>query len=160
MAYLPASVERALSAVVAAVNELLDAEQARRPAEEWMEELERTDWPSEAAGIDWRKVTIAAAARLAVTKDSSRETRRKGVFEECLNPDCGLPFDYREGRLIRLSSTDAKSPAEQPGVEHFWLCGKCSERYVFAHERGAGMRIKLRAAKCRETPARSLAATA
>ncbi len=82
------------------------------------------------------------------------------MFEKCLNPDCGLPFDYREGRLIRFSSADAKSPAEQCSVEHLWLCGECSKRYVFAHERGAGMKIRLRAAKCRETAARSFAATA
>ena len=82
------------------------------------------------------------------------------MFEKCLNPDCGLPFDYREGRLIRSSSADAKSPAEPCSVEHFWLCGECSKQYVFAHERGAGMKIRLRAAKCRETAARSLAATA
>jgi hypothetical protein len=29
-----------------------------------MEELEQTDWISEAQAIDWRAVTIAAAARL------------------------------------------------------------------------------------------------
>jgi hypothetical protein len=82
------------------------------------------------------------------------------VFEKCFNPDCGLLFDYREGRLIRFSSANSMSPAEQPSVEHFWLCGKCSERYVFAHERGAGMKIRLRAAESRETVARGLAASA
>jgi hypothetical protein len=82
------------------------------------------------------------------------------MFEKCSNPDCGLPFDYREGRLIRFYSTEAESPAEHQGVEHFWLCGKCSERYVFAYERGAGMKIRPRVAKSRETAARSLAATA
>jgi len=82
------------------------------------------------------------------------------VFEKCSNPDCGLPFDYREGRLIRFSSADAESLTEQPTVEHFWLCGECSERYVFVHERGVGMKIRLRTAKSRETAAHSLAATA
>jgi hypothetical protein len=82
------------------------------------------------------------------------------MFEKCLNPDCGLPFDYREGRLIRICSTDANSAAEHHCVEHFWLCGKCSERFVFAHERGAGMKIRLRVPESQETAARSLAATA
>ena len=82
------------------------------------------------------------------------------MFEKCSNPDCDLPFDYREGRLIRSFSADAKPPAEQPGVEHFWLCRKCSERYVFAHERRASMKIRLHVTKSRETAARSLAATA
>ena len=64
MARLLASAEKELFAFVAAVNELFDAEQARRAADDWMEELERTGWPSEAPAIDWRWVTIAAAARL------------------------------------------------------------------------------------------------
>ena len=78
------------------------------------------------------------------------------MFEKCLNPDCDLPFDYREGRLIRFCSTEAKSPAERHCVEHFWLCGKCAERYVFAYERGAGMKIRLRITEPRDMAARSL----
>jgi hypothetical protein len=44
---------------------LFGAEQAWRAADCWIEELEWADWPSEAPVIDWRKVTIAAAGRLA-----------------------------------------------------------------------------------------------
>ena len=64
MAQLLTSAERELSAFVAAVDELFGAEQARQAAENWIEELARTDWPSEAPVIGWRQVTIAAAARL------------------------------------------------------------------------------------------------
>ena len=82
------------------------------------------------------------------------------MFERCLNPDCGLPFDFREGRLIRFSSTNAKFSGEHPCVEHFWLGGKCSDRNVFAYERGAGMKITLRVAESQKTAARTSAATA
>jgi hypothetical protein len=64
MAQLLASAERELSAFVTAVDQLFDAEQRRKAAINWIEELKRTDWPSGASAIDWRKVTIAAAARL------------------------------------------------------------------------------------------------
>jgi hypothetical protein len=64
MAQLLDSAERELSAFVTAVNQLFGAEQGRTAANNWIEELERTDWPSGASVIDWRKVTIAAAARL------------------------------------------------------------------------------------------------
>ena len=64
MAQLLASAERELSAFVTAVNQLFDAEQGRKATKIWIEELERTDWPSGASAIDWREVTIAAAARL------------------------------------------------------------------------------------------------
>ena len=65
MAQHSALAERELSAFVAAVHQLFGAEQASRAADNWIEELERADWPSEAPVIDWRKVTIAAAGRLA-----------------------------------------------------------------------------------------------
>jgi hypothetical protein len=82
------------------------------------------------------------------------------MFEKCSNPNCGLPFDYREGRLIRFCSPDAKFPAEHQCVEHFWLCGKCSKLYVFEYKRGAGVKIRLRETEFQKASARSLAATA
>ena len=66
--------ERELSAFVTAVHQLFGAEQAWRAAGGWIEELERTDWRSEAPVIDWRKVTIAAAGRL-VDRDKRRLSR-------------------------------------------------------------------------------------
>jgi hypothetical protein len=64
MAELLASAEKELSAFVTAVNQLFDAEQRRKAANNWIEEMVRTDWLGGAPVIDWRKVTIAAAARL------------------------------------------------------------------------------------------------
>ena len=64
MAQQLALAERELSAFVTAVHQLFGAEQAWQAGDIWIEELERTDWPSEALVIDWRKVTIAAAGRL------------------------------------------------------------------------------------------------
>jgi hypothetical protein len=81
------------------------------------------------------------------------------MSERCLNSECGLPFDHREGRLIRVSSADSKSPSEGPSVEHFWLCGRCSERYVFPHERESGIKIRLRVEEPQEAVVRALAAT-
>ena len=64
MAQLLASAEMELSAFLTAVNQMFDAEQGRKAAKNWIEELGRTDWARGASVIDWRKVTIAAAARL------------------------------------------------------------------------------------------------
>ena len=68
MAQLLASAEKELSAFVTAVNQLFDAEQGLKAGNNWIEELERTDWPSGASVIDWRKLTIAAAAKLATAR--------------------------------------------------------------------------------------------
>jgi hypothetical protein len=71
MAQLLASAERELSAFVAAVNQLFDAEQGRKAAKNWIEELEMLDWSSEVSVIDWRRVTVAAAARF-VSRDKGQ----------------------------------------------------------------------------------------
>ena len=74
-AQLRASAERELSAFIAAVNQLFDAEQGRKAGNNWMKELERMDWPSSASAINWRKLTIAAAVRLL---NKNRETNETG----------------------------------------------------------------------------------
>ncbi len=73
------------------------------------------------------------------------------MFAKCSNPACGAPLNHREGRLIRLCKPplDGQASTGQHRVELFWLCGRCSELYVFEYEKGAGMKIKLRA---RERP--------
>jgi hypothetical protein len=83
MAQHLASAERELSAFVTAVHQLFGAEHARQAADNWMEELERTDWPSEPPPIDWREVTIAAAARLVGReKRQLSETKRKVIHSD------------------------------------------------------------------------------
>lgn len=71
MAQLLASTERELSAFITAVNNLFGPEQARQAGDDWMEELEQTDFPSAAPVIDWRRVTIVAASRLAGRVDGN-----------------------------------------------------------------------------------------
>ena len=74
------------------------------------------------------------------------------MFAKCSNSQCGAPFDYREGQLIRFckSPLDEQTPADQHRVEHFWLCGSCSKFYVFEYKLGAGVKIKLRVAELQE----------
>jgi len=57
--------ERHLAAFARAVNELYGPEQAQQSVQDWIEELESMDWPAGEAAPDWRRVSIAAAARLA-----------------------------------------------------------------------------------------------
>ncbi|MGP0021596.1 MAG: hypothetical protein ACLPHP_23725 [Candidatus Sulfotelmatobacter sp.] len=57
--------ERELTAFALAVTQRFGAEQARCSIEDWMQELELMDWPTGEALPDWRRITIAAALRLA-----------------------------------------------------------------------------------------------
>ena len=50
--------EKELSAFIRAVDQLFGAEQARRSALDWIEELERMDWPSGESIPDWRRATV------------------------------------------------------------------------------------------------------
>src|ERR1700681_466386 len=83
MAQHLASAERELSAFVTAVHQLFGAEHARQAGDNWMEEIERTGWASESPLIDWREVTIAAAARLVGReKRQFSETKRKFIHSD------------------------------------------------------------------------------
>src|SRR5260370_35091450 len=58
--------EKELSAFIRAVQKVFGAEQARKSALHWIEELELMDWPSGESIPDWRQATVVASARLAL----------------------------------------------------------------------------------------------
>ena len=62
---LLASAEQELQAFAGAVTGLFGEEQAQQSAQDWLQELELMDWPTGDEVPNWRRVTIAAAARLA-----------------------------------------------------------------------------------------------
>jgi len=62
--------EKELSAFIRAVQKLFGAEQARKSALHWIEELERMDWPSGDSIPDWRQATVVAK-RPATLADNS-----------------------------------------------------------------------------------------
>ena len=69
------------------------------------------------------------------------------MLSKCASPDCSNTLHYlREGRLFKVESeseiqlvSGAKKPARR--VEHFWLCGACSERYTLIHDKESGVQI-------------------
>jgi hypothetical protein len=56
------------------------------------------------------------------------------MVNQCANPNCCKPLHYlREGRIFVFDLPDPNTPA--PGgrarrLQHFWLCGPCSETMV------------------------------
>ena len=71
--------EKELSAFIRAVDQLFGAEQARRSALEWIEELGRMDWPSGESIPDWRRATVGASARLGALLSGSACSSRPGA---------------------------------------------------------------------------------
>jgi len=56
------------------------------------------------------------------------------MMSHCANPACGKPLHYlRDGNIFRFEV--AGNDTEPEGkrlrrLEHFWLCGECSERMM------------------------------
>ena len=58
--------ERELGSFISAVTELFGSEQARLALEDWLDELELMETLSGLNVRNWRSITIAASARLAI----------------------------------------------------------------------------------------------
>jgi hypothetical protein len=65
VAELMTTAETELAAFYEAVFKRYGLKEARKAAQDWMEELEMMDWPADWALLNWRHVTIAAADCLA-----------------------------------------------------------------------------------------------
>ena len=57
--------EKELAAFAGAVCEMLGPEHVRQSVQDWIEELELSDWPRDKHVRNWRHVTVAEASRLA-----------------------------------------------------------------------------------------------
>jgi hypothetical protein len=57
--------ERELAAFARAVTEMFGSEQAGQSVKDWLQELQETDRPIDDRPINWRNLTVFAAARLA-----------------------------------------------------------------------------------------------
>jgi hypothetical protein len=58
--------EQELAAFIEAVKKLFGPHQARLAAEDWLAECELLDSPLQSTSRDWRAVTVAASARMAL----------------------------------------------------------------------------------------------
>jgi hypothetical protein len=74
------------------------------------------------------------------------------MLSKCANPSCSTPLIYlREGKIFKVDSTSKAGAHSGPAlvkpverVEHFWLCGPCSERLTLVchPERGPQVQPK------------------
>jgi hypothetical protein len=51
------------------------------------------------------------------------------MMEKCANPICSERFDYSQGRLYcrPMQLLNGSPPANNHGVEHYWLCASARE---------------------------------
>ena len=100
--------ETEISGFLRAVTQLFVAEKERTAAKSWIDELERMDCPGESSVIDWRKITIAAAARLVghgkdkVSRKVQREWRN-GVAKRRLARGTGRVRQETAGNFVQYT---------------------------------------------------------
>jgi hypothetical protein len=67
------------------------------------------------------------------------------MLSKCANPDCLTPLHYlREGKVFKIEKEGpllvaGKRPVAS--VEHFWLCGPCSEKSTLTYDSKDGVRL-------------------
>jgi hypothetical protein len=84
--------ERELSAFIGAVTQLFGPEEAKRSAEDWLDESASMDSPPLSTSRNWRAVTIAASAtlanRLAVAQHHGSDRRFGARIRRFFPPGC------------------------------------------------------------------------
>jgi hypothetical protein len=71
------------------------------------------------------------------------------MLAKCANPTCSTPLVYlREGKIFMVESPQPKldglgptKPKPANRVEHFWLCGPCSNEMTITYDRQRGVEI-------------------
>jgi hypothetical protein len=66
------------------------------------------------------------------------------MVNHCANPQCCKPLHYlREGRVYVFDVTGPIASGERMPrrMEHFWLCGACSEAYLLEQVKDGTVRI-------------------
>jgi hypothetical protein len=67
------------------------------------------------------------------------------MLSKCANPECTATLHYlRSGKVFKIELegpvlVTGKKPMRR--VEHFWLCGPCSETQTLTYEPVMGVRI-------------------
>ena len=73
------------------------------------------------------------------------------MLAKCANPSCSTPLVYlREGKIFMVESPQPQfellnaaqnKPKAQNRVEHFWLCGPCSNEMTLTYDHQRGIEI-------------------
>lgn len=70
------------------------------------------------------------------------------MLAKCANPACSTPLVYlREGKIFMVESPQPQFALRRPvsktskRVEHFWLCGPCSNEMTLISDRQRGIEV-------------------
>ena len=73
------------------------------------------------------------------------------MVNQCANRSCGKPLhSLREGRIFVFDLPDPDVPragGRARGLQHFWLCARCSETMVMEQTSEMQIRVSLKSGK-------------
>ena len=86
---------------------------------------------------------IHVTARFASGRRSEPE---HSALSACANPECRLSLAYGTGIFFRFrqSYDVGNKPPNTHAVQHFWLCGACSQKFTLEFREGTGVLLKNR----------------
>jgi hypothetical protein len=67
------------------------------------------------------------------------------MLSKCANPSCSTTLHYlRSGKVFKFETqgptlVNERKPVRK--VEHFWLCGSCSETRTVTYDHALGVRV-------------------
>jgi hypothetical protein len=86
-----------------------------------------------------------------------KELSGKTMVNQCANKSCGKPLHYlREGRIFVFDvpfSDGAETAGRKTRLQHFWLCGSCSETLAMEQTSAKEIRVVVRKSKVAPNPA-------
>ena len=71
------------------------------------------------------------------------------MLSKCANPACPKTLHYlRDGKIFKIELDNSVAPGKKGvrRVEHFWLCGNCSQRLTIDLGNGRGPRMSSKGA--------------
>ena len=73
------------------------------------------------------------------------------MLAKCANPSCSTPLVYlREGKIFMIETEHSQTHVDgtilirskaSNRVEHFWLCGPCSQEMTLTYDRQRGIEV-------------------
>jgi hypothetical protein len=91
-----------------------------------------------------------------MSEQSSKKLSGKIMVNQCANTSCGKPLHYlREGRIFVFDVPFSDAPETTGGktrLQHFWLCGRCSETLAMEQTNSREIRVVVRKGKAALKP--------
>ena len=76
------------------------------------------------------------------------------MVNKCANPECRKVLRYlRDGIVYLFSSSSRQDSSSTQSMEHFWLCGTCSSKWILKMDRNNTIQLTEKRSRKKYLPA-------